>query len=271
MQTGFFDYYDSSSLFHGSLTNIMGTRFDIVIVGKRKAEGEGVWKKITEELRKLDGMLNRFDQGSEVSQINLRAAEQPIAVSNEMWTILMDCQYYYRATLGLFDVTLKDFSKIVFNEDRQSVFFPLPDLHLDFGGYAKGYALDQIKTILAETDARQCFIDFGNSSILALGHHPYGNCWKVGIKNPFVEGEIMAEVTLRNASLSTSGNTSSYSKHIIDPLSGKYNEERKLVCVVSRNAIEAEVLTTTLMIAAPDKKKIITDNFDVEKVMEYNL
>lgn len=271
MQTGVFDYYESSSLFHGSLTNIMGTRFDIIIVGKRKAEGERVWKKITEELRKLDGMLNRFDLESEVSQINLQAAEHPVKVSNEMWTILMDCQYYYRVTSGLFDVTLKDFSKIVFNEDQQSVFFSLKGLHLDFGGYAKGYALNKIKSILLESDIRQCFADFGNSSILALGHHPYGDCWKVSIKNPFVEDEIVAEATLRDASLSTSGNTSSYSKHIVDPLSGRYNEERKLVCVVSRNPIEAEVLTTTLMIAPDNKKKTIIEQFNTDNVTEYNL
>lgn len=271
MRTDFSDYHDSSSLFHGSLTNIMGTRFDIIIIGKRKNDAERVWKKITEELRKLDGMLNRFDQESEVSQINLQAAEHPVKVSNEMWAMLMDCRYYHLTTQGLFDITLKDFSKIVFNEDQQSVFFSFKGLHLDFGGYAKGYALDKIKTILAEADIHQCFVDFGNSSILALGHHPYGDCWKVSIKNPYVEGEPIDEIELRDESLSTSGNTSSYTKHIIDPFSGNYSEEQKLVCVVSRNPLAAEVLTTTLMIAAPDKKKAIIDQFDINKVTEYNL
>ena len=137
----------------------------------------------------------------------------------------------------------------------------------------KGYALKKIKDILLETDIHQCFVDFGNSSILGLGHHPYGNSWKVGIKNPFVEGEIIDEIELRDESLSTSGNTSSYTKHIINPFSGEYNDERKLVCVVSRNPIEAEVLTTTLMIAPPDNKKTIINRFDIntDKTGEYNL
>lgn len=271
MGTDFSDYHDSSFLFHGSLQNIMGTRFEIVLVGKEKTDAERVWENILYELRKLDGMLNRFDRESEVSQINLHACEHAVKVSEEMWTILMDCQEYYRTTSGLFDITLKDFSKIIFNESHHAIFFSFPDMHLDFGGYAKGYALNKIKTILAEADTHQCFVDFGNSSILALGHHPYGDCWKVSIKNPYVEGETIDEIELRDESLSTSGNTSSYTKHIIDPFSGNYSEEQKLVCVISRNPLEAEVLTTTLMIAAANKKKAIIDQFDINKVTEYNL
>jgi len=78
---------------------------------------------------------------------------------------------------------------------------------------------------------------------------------------------------LRDESMSSSGNTSSYTKHIINPLSGEYNEERKLVCAVSHNPVEAEVLTTTLMIADPDKKKAIINHFDIntDKIKEYNL
>lgn len=273
MGTVFSDYYDSSSMFHGFLANIMGTRFDIVIIGKGKNEAEEVWEKILSELRRLERMLNRFDRESEVAQINLRAYEHPVKVSEEMWSILMDCRYYHQATLGLFDITLKDFSKIIFNEGRRSVYFSRKNIHLDFGGYAKGYALKKIRDILIEADIHQCFVDFGNSSILGLGHHPYGNSWKVGIKNPFVEGEIIDEIELRDESLSTSGNTSSYTKHIINPFSGEYNDDRKLVCVVSRNPIEAEVLTTTLMIAPPDNKKTIINRFDIntDKTGEYNL
>ncbi len=271
MQSAFSDYYDSSSMFHGFLWDIMGTRFDIVIIGKGKSETGKVWEKTVHELRRLDRMLNRFDEESKVAQINLTAREHPVEVSEEMWAILMNCRYYHLATLGLFDITLKDFSKIVFNENCRSVYFSHKDMHLDFGGYAKGYALDKIKNILLEADITQCFVDFGGSSILALGHHPYGDTWKVSINNPFAEGEAVDEIALRNESVSTSGNTPSYTRHIIDPFSGEYNEERKLVCAVSRNPIEAEVLTTTLMIAPDDKKKTIIDRFNTNNVTEYNL
>jgi thiamine biosynthesis lipoprotein len=271
MQSAFSDYYDSSSMFHGFLGDIMGTRFDIVIIGKGKSETGKVWEKTVHELRRLERMLNRFDEESEVSRINLVASEHPVEVSEEMWAILMDCRYYHDATQGLFDITLKDFSKIVFNENHRSVYFSHKDMHLDFGGYAKGYALDKIKNILLEADITQCFVDFGGSSILALGHHPYGDIWKVSLKNPFAEGETVDEIALRDESMSTSGNTPLYTKHIIDPFSGEYNDKRKLVNVVSPHPIDAEVLSTALMVADTDKKKSITDQFDKAKVNEYNL
>ena len=204
MQSAFSDYYDSSSMFHGFLPDIMGTRFDIVIIGKGKSETEEVWGKICSELRRLERMLNRFDKESEVTQINLNASRHPVEVSDEMWAILMDCRYYHLATSGLFDITLKDFSKVIFNENHRSVYFSLKDMHLDFGGYAKGYALNKLKNILLAADIRQCFADFGNSSILAQTSSIW-HFMESRHKNPFVEGEIMDEIELRDESMSSSG------------------------------------------------------------------
>ena len=72
-----FSYYDSSNLFHGSMMNIMGTRFDIVIIGKSKTDSESLWYNIEEELKRLNIMLNRFDDLSEISRINSKAALYP--------------------------------------------------------------------------------------------------------------------------------------------------------------------------------------------------
>ena len=265
-----FQYYESSLMSHGSLQNIMGTRFDIVIVKKNKAASETVWYKITEELKRLDKMLNRFDPESEITFINLHAYQRPIVPSPELWDILCDCEVYHRKTAGLFDITLKDFSKVVLNKNEQLVSFLLPDLSLDLGAYAKGYALQQIHAILKDAEVEQAFVDFGNSSILAIGHHPYGNSWKVSIENPYRSGEVLGEIDLTDTFLSTSGNVPSYSKHIIRPDSGLYNDERKLVCVMAENPVRAEVLSTTLMIATPEEKEEILKQFDVDNIRTYN-
>lgn len=79
-EDGEFIYYESSSMFHGSLLNIMGTRFDIIIIGKSKGESEAVWYKIESELKRLNRILNRFDPASEVSKINRTIAHQRIRV-----------------------------------------------------------------------------------------------------------------------------------------------------------------------------------------------
>jgi len=265
-----FRYYQSSMTSHGSLQNVMGTRFDIVITGKDKTVSEPVWQEIITELNRLDKMMNRFDPGSEIATVNAHAFQYPVAVSGELWEILCDCEIYHKKTAGLFDITLKDFSKVTFTGNDRSISFLSNDISFDLGAYAKGYALRKIHVILKDANVEQAFVDFGNSSILAVGHHPYGNSWKVSIENPYENGEILDEIDLTDTSLSTSGNVPSYSKHIVRPDSGIYNDERKLVCVRAKNPVEAEVLSTTIMIATLEEREEILNRFDADNIRVYN-
>ncbi|HBG42066.1 MAG TPA: FAD:protein FMN transferase [Porphyromonadaceae bacterium] len=271
MISSYSHYYESSETFHGSLQGIMGTRFDVVMTGCDELKGQSVWDIIVLELKRLDGMLNRFDPKSELSRLNQQAVGNPVSVSPEMWTVLTGCKRYHALTLGLFDITLKDFSLVSFDEISHSILLPSEKFAFDLGGYAKGYAMEKMKTILRENAIENAFIDFGNSSIVGLGHHPYGDCWKVSIENPFRKEEILGEVSLINQDISTSGNTPLYSNHIIHPFTGEYSDAKKLVSVVANNSIQAEVLTTTLMIATNEQKEAITPAFDIEKITSYDI
>ena len=75
---------------------------------------------------------------------------------------------------------------------------------------------------------------------------------------------------LKNTSLSTSGNSPNYTNHIVRPGSGQKNNERKLVCVVSGNPVDAEVLSTTLMVATEQEQERILQNFEIESFKIYN-
>jgi thiamine biosynthesis lipoprotein len=270
MYTHTCQYHDSSQLFHGAMTEIMGTRFDIVLPTKEKRMAEQTWEKIVLLLNRLDEMLNRFDPQSELSKINAEAHQNPILLTTEMLHILQLCAEYHCKTYGYFDVSLRDFSKVHIDEKAQTVCFS-EKISLDLGGFAKGYAMKHLSQIVLNNGFENAFIDFGRSSITAFGHHPYGDCWKVSIGNPFDDDKVPGEFELRNASLSTSGNTPTYSGHIIDPFSGTYLDERKMVCVVAPNALDAEVLTTTLMIAPDAEKEKIVQNFEIEMKTEYYL
>lgn len=270
-EKGKFAYYEASLMAHGSLLNVMGTRFDIIIIGKNKSESEAVWFKIESELKRLDRLLNRFDPASEVSKINNIVEHQQIRVSEEMWQILNNCKFYHQETFGLFDITLKDFSAIQFHEQSRSVSFSQSGIHIDFGGYGKGYALKSIKRILEDATVHQCFVDFGNSSILGMGHHPYGDAWRVSIEDPIDKGLPVDEITLHDAALSVSGNTPSYSGHIVHPGSGNPETGRKLVSVVTDDPLDAEVLSTTFFIADESEKGHLINSFRILHVKEYNL
>lgn len=265
------NYFESSLMFHGSLSVVMGTRFDIVLIGAEEKKSRQIWGKISEELKRLDKMLNRFDGQSEIATINASAFSSEVYVSDEFWKILMDCKRYNKVTLGLFDITLKDFSRIIFHENSQSISFSTAETSLDLGGYAKGYAMEKVKAILKTMSIEHAFVDFGKSSVLALGHHPYGDHWAVSVENPNKQGEILAEIKLKDKALSTSGNMPTHTKHIINPLTGTYSEERKIVCVVTENSIDAEVLTTSLMVANSVEKEEIISQFNIEKTLIFSI
>jgi len=267
---GNFCYYKSSMMSHASLMGIMGTRFDMVIIGKNKSESETVWFNIESELKRLNRLLNRFDPASEVSKINKIADHQQIRVSDEMWQILNNCKFYHQETFGLFDITLKNFYAIQFHEHNKAVSFLRSDIHIDFGGYGKGYALKRIKGIVEDAAVHQCFVDFGNSSILGVGHHPFGDAWKVSIENPFDAGQTADEISLRDMALSVSGNTPSYSGHIVHPKSGSPETRRKLVSVLMDDPLDAEVLSTVFLIAAESEKEQLRKSFKIFDVKEYN-
>lgn len=271
MRSSSAQYYGDSQMFHGSLTEIMGTRFDLVLIGKSRDMSGIIWKRMTTELERLDSMLNRFISSSEISVINQTASVRPVKVSEEMWEILCDCRAYHQKTFGLFDITLKDFSKLEFHAEERSVFIRQPDLSLDLGGFAKGYAMKRLIAILKDDEVENCFIDFGNSAIYALGHHPYGDAWKVSIENPFLKGEILGEFTLTNTALSTSGNTPVYTGHIVNPLSGKKIEDRTMLCVESEDPLDAEVLTTALIAADNHQAEKIVSQFNLKQTKKFNL
>lgn len=261
MTSIYYNYYTSSSLFHGSILNIMGTRLDLVMIVDSLARGVRVWDKLVIELERLETMLNRFSTASEIGQLNQSASEHPVAVSNELWDIISECKEYHRLTLGLFDITLRDFDKVELNQAEKTVFFKNSEIKFDFGGFAKGYAVEQLKKILLKAKISKAFINFGNSSIGCIGSHPYGENWSVSIENPFQPGQVLGEVQLTDTSLSVSGNTPNYSRHIVRPESGEFVEGKKLVSITTVNASLAEVLSTTFLLATENEKSVIQQNF----------
>lgn len=264
-------YYDTSSTFHGSIPNIMGTRLDLIIVDFPKSQSDLIWNSIVIELQRMHKMLNHFDSASELSRINLKAKKRATSVSNEMWDILENCKHYYLMTDKLFDITLKDLSKVTFDAKNKMILFPTKDFSFDLGGYAKGYAMEEVKKILLHAEVKHALINFGDSSIAAIGHHPFGDCWSVSIENPFAKGHVLKEIELRDENLSTSGNTPIYQNHIFNPIIKEFNEHKRVVCVKSNNSIEAEVLSTTLMLATTEQKIKIESNFDIKESYIFNL
>ena len=264
------NYYKSSGLFHGSISSVMGTQLDVLMIGEDSVKLTLIWERIQQEITRLDKMLNRFDQESEVYFLNQTANIYPVSVSEELWTILQDCKRYFELTRGSFDITLQGFEHVLFEEVEHSVFFLSESLQVDLGGYGKGYALSKIEILLKENDVDNALVNFGNSSILAVGRHPFGEYWPVGLDNPYTK-EHLDDIKLCNQSLSISGNMPSHLRHIVDPKTGLFIEGKKMVSVVAKDPIVAEVLTTVFMIVEEEAISDIASYFDIYEKQIYML
>jgi len=98
-------------------------------------------------------------------------------------------------------------------------------VQLDFGGYAKGYALDRAAGLLHMNGISNALIDIGGN-IMALGDHS-GHVWRIGIESPRHQ-DMMAMIELHDGeAIGTSGDYRRYYEidgkryaHIIDPRTG---------------------------------------------------
>ena len=236
-----FEYIEEEQIFHGYIPRVMGTRLEVLTVGVPKEKMTRLWDKISRKALYLDSMLNRFEPDSEVSALNHSDNPLELEMSEDLSEMVRLADQYYDKTNGLFD--------IVDGEGK-----------LDFGGFAKGYFLKKCEEMLRAKEVTCAFVDFGSSSILGIGKHPYGDSWKVGVVDPYTKMQVR-EISLKDSSMSTSGNAPSYSGHIRNPRTGTPCESRTLVTIVSDNPLDAEVLSTVLMIAGDEEREQILNNF----------
>jgi thiamine biosynthesis lipoprotein len=228
------------------------------------------------EARRLDALLSNYQPESEWSKVNREAATRPVAVSQELFDLLAACIDYSRKSEGAFDITVGPLMKIwgfykdtghlpkpgevnqaleqvgyrnlILDANHHTVAFAKPGMNLDPGGVGKGYAVDKMLEVLKKDGIQTALISGGGSSIYCLGAPPDETGWKIQIKNPYDEFRHVAEVTLRNESLSTSG---SYEKffvaegktwsHIMDPRTGFPAQGTLSVSVIAPRTLDSEV------------------------------
>ena len=242
---------------------MMCTMFDMLVCDIERRPAQDIWENICSNLAGMDGLLSRFSPESEVYKINEGLVS---TLSPDLQTVLEICSGWWLRTGGLFDITKHDFRKLRWSAGA----IDTGGEKLDFGGMGKGLALKYIQDLMESRGVTSAFVDFGSSSILAMGSHPFGPCWKTSVANPDEEGQV-CEVCLKDNCLSVSGNRPSYSGHIINPGDGTPVNSRRIVTVVGRDPLEAEVLSTAMMIATPQERESIMENFPETEVKTYDL
>lgn len=145
---------------------------------------------------------------------------------------------------------------------------------LDFGGSAKGLAMDEAKQILQHYSIKHALINIGGD-IKVLGYKANKQAWSIGVQNPKNPAEPIARIQANNQDhIFTSGTYQRYFEwqgktfsHIINPNTAWPADTLASVTVIHSDAILADIAATALMIAGPDDWQRIAQQLNIDRVM----
>jgi thiamine biosynthesis lipoprotein len=245
----------------GSRFRAMGTQFEILV----SAEVDGAIAEAEGEIRRLERLLSRFDEGSELSRLNREGAYAPGPELLEVVTLALAAR---EATGGRFDPTVHDAVvaagyRRAPGDSRPSSARPrcggdvridevtgrivlAPGVKLDLGGIAKGWAADRVLAPLAQTGG--AIVNAGGDIAVS------GGPWPVGVET---SGGLTLTLAVEEGGVATSGidrRRWTYEgrelHHIVDPrTSAPAAGDLLTVTVVAGTAVEAEVMATSLFLA----------------------
>lgn len=259
----------------------MGTLLDVTLYHRERDGGLSILREACRETQRLETLLSRHLPTSELSHLNARAGQGPSMVSAELVDLLAVARQWAEDTQGAFDPTVGVFLKLwreaagrgdgpaaVHSQAARrqvgwsklrlippcQVELTTAGMSLDLGGIAKGYAVDRMGALLQRRGIRHALINFGESSLMAIGPMPGGRPWPVLVR-PLDKAVGVGALAIQDQAVGTSasfGQTFTLAgkslSHIIDPRHGRPLERPLAVTVVAPTATAAEALSTALLV-----------------------
>ncbi len=166
-----------------------------------------------------------------------------------------------------------DIEKLIIDEQASTVFLSDPEMLLDVGAIAKGYAVEQIAQTLIQSGITGYVLNVGGN-VRAIGLRGDKTPWVAGIDDPngTESSPYYATLALEDRSLVTSGSYQRYYtvngkdyNHIIDPDTLMPAERYISVSILCESSAVADALSTALFCMSVEDGTAILDSFgDVE-------
>lgn len=147
-----------------------------------------------------------------------------------------------------------------------------PTTQLNFGAFAKGYAIDLCFDYLQSMNINNAVINAGGD-LSVRGQHGE-RPWRIGIRHPRKDNIIAWLEARDHESIFTSGDYERFYvykgqryHHILDPRTGYPAKGSTSVTVIHNNAGTADAAATALFVAGPEKWQDIAQSMGIEYVM----
>jgi len=271
----------------------MGTEFRIVFYASDSTLANQVKQDAYNRIDNVEKIFSDYVIDSHASYIAAYAGKDTLveidgAMSLVMSSTMAICGY----TGGVFDVTIGPLTKLWRRAFRRNEFPTTKEIEeakakvgcenvlltddnrisleeygmsLDFGGVAKGFAIDDAYKVIQASGIRSALVD-GGGDIRVGEAPPNKEGWEIALEN----GE---KLILKNIAIASSGSTYKYLEkdgvkysHIIDPRTGYGMTDPKTVTVKATTCLMADIIATTFCLAGKDGIQGILANIDDYRV-----
>ncbi len=268
----------------GDARPMMGTEVSVLFWHDDPMAGELLAEQVFAEARRIDQLMSTYIEESRISDINRRAANEPVRAGAELFELIRRSLDISVLTLGAFDVTYESVGQHYDFRNRQrpdaelvaevrkliswkfveldqaagTVSFREQGVRINLGGIAKGYVVERGANILRMNGVEHGIVTAGGDSRL-LGDRR-GQPWMVGIRDPRKDGQVAISVPLEGEAISTSGDYERYFEedgvryhHILQPSTGSPASGVHSATVFGPDAVFTDALSTSVFVMGVDK------------------
>jgi thiamine biosynthesis lipoprotein len=266
----------------------MGTLFTVTMFALDEAGASNAAKAAFARIDALEDIMSDYQADSELMRLCDEPVGKPVPVSQDLFDVLQRSQQISRASDGAFDVTIGPYvrlwrfarkrkvlatqtemsaaasqvgyKKLKLDSRSRSVTLLVPNMRLDLGGIAKGYAADEALGLLKGRGITRALV--AASGDIAIGDPPPGeSAWKIGVTAiDATTNGVHRKMLLRNCGISTSGDTEQsieingvrYS-HILNPRTGLGLTNRIQATVIAPDATTSDAVATTVCVLGPKR------------------
>jgi thiamine biosynthesis lipoprotein ApbE/amino acid transporter len=248
----------------------------------------GIADAALDEVDRVDQLMSHYRADSPLSRVNREASRHPVAVERELFDFIAASIRYSRESDGAFDITVGPLMKawgffrgegrlpsdddlaaarrsvgsrhVIMDAAERTIAFDAPDVTLDLGGVAKGYAIDRVVRLLRERQVTAALVSAGGSTIYAFGAPPGRTGWDVAIQDPVDARKTAFRTTLNGRALSVAGSSEKsfeaggvrYS-HIMDPRTGRPAQGVLSVAVLAATGTAGDALDDAFFVMGPER------------------
>jgi len=198
---------------------------------------DDVWQR----MRDISQRMSSTAADSDIAKMN-RSYQNPQQVGADTVEVLGYAAYYNKMTRGVFAMTTGRAVGV-------SHFKVLPgniveltdkDTHIDYGGIASGFAIDQAVQMLRKRGFDNFLIDAGGS-MYAAGLNCNRKPWTIAIKNPQNKNRIFDIIEVSNASV-------------------KMQNQSTNVTLIAKTALDSDVLASALKVLNSQQSVALIDS-----------